>query len=394
MHGRYVVACVAITAILTCGSGDRASAAPLPEGNNGIAARYPGDVAITSDPAVIFADDFESYANASAITTKWDQGYHNLRIATEPGNFYAGAKALEFTVPKQSDEMSNTVIKYVKPTVDTLFLRFYAKFAPGFNVIGSSHNGAGMASSYWDGPGSGPGIPADGYNKFFVSYEFGRFDNSVPNPGQLNVYVYHPDQRDVYGDHFFPTGEVSPCTSCPFDWGPDFVPRPHIVPPLGQWNCYELMVKANTPGKRDARIALWMDGKLVADFQNFRLRETTNLKIDQFDISLHVKSNTLAVAKKWYDNVVAATSYIGPLVSTSTARDAAGVARDARTTNQRDTGAASSGDLAAAGDALAPVRGSDGCSCRCASEPVLAPLALGLLVLLACAHRRSRRGQR
>jgi hypothetical protein len=77
------------------------------------------------------------------------------------------------------------------------------------------------------------------------------------------------------------------------------------------------MVKANTPGLRDGRIALWLDGKLIADFPNLRLRETTALKIDRFAIDLHVKSNTLNVARKWYDNVVAATSYIGPMVSNS-----------------------------------------------------------------------------
>jgi hypothetical protein len=37
------------------------------------------------------------------------------------------------------------------------------------------------------------------------------------------------------------------------------------------------------------------------------------LKIDRFGLSLHVGSNTLAPARKWYDNVVAATRYIGPL---------------------------------------------------------------------------------
>jgi hypothetical protein len=60
---------------------------------------------------------------------------------------------------------------------------------------------------------------------------------------------------------------------------------------------------------------MWLDGKLIADFPNLRLRETAALKIDQFTLDLHVRSNTLGVAKKWYDNVVAATSYIGPMIS-------------------------------------------------------------------------------
>ena len=66
------------------------AAAPLPAGNSGIAARYPSDAGIASDPAVIFADDFESYVSAAALTNKWSETYHsaNTRIATEPANVY------------------------------------------------------------------------------------------------------------------------------------------------------------------------------------------------------------------------------------------------------------------------------------------------------------------
>lgn len=283
----------------------------LPEGNSGIAARYPGDAGIASDPAVLFADDFESYTSAAALTTRWNQAYQTThsRIASESGNFYSGSKALEFTVPKQSSEMANAAIKYVSPTHDVLFLRYYAKFDSGYNVLGSSHNGGTIEAKYCC-----PGVRADGYNKFFVSYEAGRGETSIPNPGKLNIYIYHPDQRDVWGDNFFPTGIVSPFTYQPGNFGSEFIPRPDVVPQLGRWYSYELMVKANTPGKRDGRIAMWLDGKLIADFPNLRLRDTADLKIDKFTIGLHVKSNTLGLAKKWYDNVVAATSYIGPMV--------------------------------------------------------------------------------
>jgi hypothetical protein len=289
-----------------------ASSEPLPEGNSGIAARYPGDVGITSDPAVIFADDFESYASAASLPSRWNEVFHsaNIRIASEQGNFFGGSKALEFTVAKQSGEVSNHAGKYVSPERDVLFLRYYAKFDAGFNVLGSSHNGSTVSARYCC-----PGQRADGYNKFSVSYEAGRWDAGTSNPGSLNIYVYHPDQRDIYGDHFYPTGRILPFDRTPGDFGPEFVARPEVVPVLGRWYCYELMVKANTPGQRDGRIAMWLDGKLIADFPNLRLRETSALKIDRFTIDLHVGSNTLAVAKKWYDNVVAATSYIGPMVS-------------------------------------------------------------------------------
>jgi len=288
------------------------SAAPLPSGNSGIAARYPFDAGIASDPAVIFADDFESYSGAAGLTGKWNEAYHsaNIRIATEASNVFGGGKSLEFTVPQTSNEVSNTVAKVVSPGQDTLFLRYYARFDGGFSVLGSSHNGSTISARYCC-----PGVRADGYNKFLVSYEAWRDNTATANPGRLNAYIYHPEQRDIWGDHFFPTGIVLPFSSVPFNFGPEFVSRPDVTPVLGRWYCYEVMVKANTPGQRDGRIAFWLDGQLLADFPNLRLRETTALTIDRFTIDLHVFRNNLAIARKWYDNVVAATSYIGPMLS-------------------------------------------------------------------------------
>ena len=39
----------------------------------GIAAAYPGDKNIASDPAVIFADDFESYTSPDQAIAKWGE---------------------------------------------------------------------------------------------------------------------------------------------------------------------------------------------------------------------------------------------------------------------------------------------------------------------------------
>jgi hypothetical protein len=290
------------------------NAEPLPEGN-GLAARYPGDLGIESDPAVIFADSFESYTSGTELWGNWSNIFQtaNIRIATESNNVHGGSKALEFTIPVSNQDVANAVQKLVSPELDVLFLRYYAKFNKDFDVLGSSHNGGIISAHYCC-----PGVVADGYNKFLVSYEASRWETSTGNPGLLNAYVYHPDQRSPYGDHFHPTGVITPySTNPPFTFGQEFVARPDITPELGRWYAYELMVKANTPGLRDGRIAMWLDGNLIAEFTNLRLRETTSLKINGFELDLYAGSNTSAVAREWYDNVVAATSYIGPMVSAS-----------------------------------------------------------------------------
>jgi MYXO-CTERM domain-containing protein len=75
------------------------------------------------------------------------------------------------------------------------------------------------------------------------------------------------------------------------------------------------MVQANTPGERDGRIAIWLDGALVGDFHNLRFRDIDSLKIDRFGLAFHIGSNPNGVTRKWYDNLVVAESYIGPLYS-------------------------------------------------------------------------------
>jgi len=288
----------------------------LPEGNNGIAAKHPGDVGIGSDPGVIFADDFESYTQSSELNNRWDAVYQNqyVRIITDAANVNSGSQAVEFELPQQTPELSDGTDKRVSPELDVLYLRYYSKFMPPYDVVGSSHNGSSISAHYFNGNMATPGIPADGTNKFLVNYENWRGEAQTPSPGPLNVYVYHPLQRDIWGDHFFPTGLVMPNTSLAFDFGSSFVSRPDVTPELDRWYCYEYMVQANTPGLKDGRIAFWLDGNLLADFGNLRLRDVASLKIDRFGLSFHIGSNPNGTAKKWFDDVVAATSYIGPRV--------------------------------------------------------------------------------
>ena len=299
-------------AVTTHAADASAAALPaLPEGDHGIAAKHLGDEGIETDPAVIFHDDFES----GDLGKKWDNCFHenNIRIVDEPANVHGGKKALEFTIPKQQDEVSNAVVKKFKSGLDVVFLRYYSKFENDFDQTGSSHNG-GILSALAPGvPDATPGVRADGRNKFIACFEDWRGDATPTSPGELNVYCYHPEQRSEYGDHFLPSGNVMPNTSIPGNFGSQFVARPDIIPQLDRWYCFELMLKANTPGQRDGRIACWVDGKLIADFPNLRLRDVDTLKINSASLNLHIKSNTIRENKKWYDDVVVASSYIGPV---------------------------------------------------------------------------------
>jgi hypothetical protein len=289
--------------------------APLPEGETGIAARYPGDIGIGSDPAVVFAHNFESDSHVGDLRRHWDVVFHDatIKITDDPEIVHRGGKSLELTFPKRAGDVGNGLMKRIEKERDVLFLRYYQKIDKNLDITGagSFHNGGAIAAHYHVNGRSTPGQRADGRNKFLVGYECTVYSEAPP-PGHLTVYVYHPEQRHAYGDIFFPTGVVQPNTSLPGDFGPSFVSRPNNLPELGRWYCYEFMVRANTAGRRDGRIACWVDGKLIAEFPNLRFRDIDTLKIDFLSIGGYINPNKIRTNMLWFDDVVAATSYIGP----------------------------------------------------------------------------------
>ena len=295
------------------------TADPLPEGSSGIAANYPGDKGIEMAPGVLFADDFESCSTIEDLSPKWDvlTNKTHLSIADASGNRPGRGKSLQMTIPQQDIPLATGVAKELAHTQQVLFLRWYQKFEAGWFVpTASVHNGGSIASSYYDKGRATPGVKADGHNKFLVNFEN---ENSTGDaPGYFNVYVYWPEQGSKWGDHFYPSGTVLPKSetrSGEATFGKQFVPRPDFTPETGRWYCYEYMVKANTLGQRDGRIAMWVDGKLIGEFPNLRFRDVATLEIDRFDVGVYIAANTKRSNSKWVDDVVAATSYIGPLAT-------------------------------------------------------------------------------
>jgi hypothetical protein len=305
LRSLLIITCILFGRFLAPVSG---APVPLPQGRTGIAGKYPGDVNIQNHPDVIFTDNFESYTTASQLTTRWDSARKPAytKITMEAGKVYSGMKALQFMLPQSTTEIANAVVKDITPTRDVLFARVYTKFDSTYNVPRSNHNGIRISAKY-----PGPGAAANGTNFFLFTLQNDMWLNA-PAPGYSQLYVYHPEQRSNWGDIWFPDGRILPNTSIPSNFGPYFVPRPNFLPLRNRWYCYELMVKANTAGLRNGRVAFWIDGKLIADFPNLRMRDINSLKLDRVQLSLHA-GTCPRLTRKWYDNLVVAKSYIGPL---------------------------------------------------------------------------------
>ena len=290
--------------------------AGLPEGH-GIAAKYSLDEGIEKDPEVVFADGFEEIEDAIMATDreeqkgkKWDRAWHTLRITREPANVHSGRQAVEVT---HDEPMSHGADRRFAQGFETLHLRYYMKFHrnfPGCHHTGMCIMGAAPGMDV----GKGTGIRPDGQSHFLAGLDALRPDggSETPPPGKMNIYCYHMDQARKWGDLFFPSGEVYPPENAEL-FCEGFVARPDLIAERDRWYCYELMVKVNAPGARDGRVAFWVDGKLAGDFPNLRLRSVETLKANQVILSSY-SSRRDPNKTLWYDDVVVATSYIGPQV--------------------------------------------------------------------------------
>lgn len=259
--------------------GVSASGAPaLPEGATGIADRYPGDRGIEADPAVIVFEDFES-ASMGKLRDGWRP---ELARFISPGHeFFPSRYALEWVFPQRDRAVGAGASHWFRPGFDRIFARVYWWLDPDLNV--PNMHGWGIQAFK-------PGLDASittgrkpvGDDTFcaFLDYPF----------RDLSPYVYHPEQKTQWGDHFSTGFKME----------------------LGRWYCTEMMLKGNTPGKRDGELALWVDGKLIKHWTGLRLRDVAELKVNRVDLEFYIHNNRRRENRSRFDNLVVATSYIGP----------------------------------------------------------------------------------
>ena len=303
----------------------------LPEGY-GLSARYPGDVGIARDPAVLFADDFEA-ASLAQIEKQWagetsNRGGKVMALSADVPPGSRGTHSLQMTATLGQN--SGGHLYTVFPSVDTAFLRFYTKFAPDFPY---EHHfvelgGYNPATPY---PNPRAGTRPAGDERVMVFIDPVGAYGHYPPPGIWSLYTYWAEMK-ISADRNYWGNCVNPLA-------PQQVPR-------GRWQCVELMIKLNSPGARDGELALWIDGKLIEHvrkgvprgpwsgmgfdllrsggdpFEGLALRTARKLKINHLWLEHYIdegaqKQNKLAgpprVNRVWFDHVVVSREYIGPI---------------------------------------------------------------------------------
>jgi len=261
----------------------------------------------TGDPSILFADDFET-----GDMSQWDALKQPVQIDTLDPN--SGRYCVRMEMHRGKDQGGHA-IKWFMPGGDEVYARFYVKFSNDYQY---NHHfvwlSANRSDNKWSSFGKA-GLKPDGtYYSTGMEPWFAWGKN--PSPGEVNLYTYfldmEPDPKmDRYwGNGFFPPGPGRGTAA-----GKD-----RIIPPLGQWQCWEFMIRANTaPDKADGEQAMWVDGKLAGKFTGIRWRTDMDLKVNCLWL-LHYGYDGGDPTKRywkdsqtvWFDDIVVATRYIGP----------------------------------------------------------------------------------
>lgn len=270
----------------------------------GLAAKYPGDAGIASDPAVLFHEDFEK----DQLGKHWDEVKTRGKSATpaveeeRDAGVVRGSRSAKVQLSKAGYE-DVTLVKWLRPGHDELFMRHYVRYGKDYGYHG--HGGSGFKADAGQGAFKGAGKSPDGDKFFWATLEpIGGRNRAGKPPGALIFYAYwwqmKPDGR---GNH----------------WGNWFELRPDQVPTLETWLCVEWRVKVNTPGREDGELDCWIDGVKRGEFRGINWRSAESLKLNQISLSLWLEHDSYersgggTTRTVWYDDVVVATKYIGPI---------------------------------------------------------------------------------
>jgi hypothetical protein len=284
----------------------------------GLAAAYPGDEGIAADPRVLLFENFEKAA-VSELSGRWENVANPGNLSLESQGPVGGAadqRSLRIVARPGAETGGHLYTRL--PPQQRLHLRYYVKYAAGGTF---HHSGAWLGaynpSTAW--PQGGAGQRPVGNERFTVGFE--------PTGGALrwDLYAYwmgmRPDGSGTY-------------------WGNTLLNDPDRRVQPDRWTCIELMIEMNDPvDGRTGTLAAWIDGTRVAHlgpgfpmgawsggaftpgagtqpFEGFQWRADPALATNFVWLQLHTTEDPRG--SLWFDQVVAATEYIGPIA----ARDA------------------------------------------------------------------------
>jgi len=295
-----------------------------------IASRYTNDLRIAENPDVLFADDFESWKNDGIEPgTKHWRIRRNKTSQTNvvPGQIQVGGSkgpgqgVLEIAcwtegsgsqVGGLSLKLGNYNLAHegLGDGYDEIYIRYYIKFDDDYRAV--RNHGANLGgrdvqrnNAAWVGMAGIRDVSTRGY-----------FYSGVQPRGtigsrelEIGFYSYHLDKKGP--------------------WGENYEVQKEIPIHVGKWYCIERHLKLNSvnldqpdPANTDGMEELWIDGQLTIRKTNVRFRRVPHLRITFFSLETYYHGLPKRYShnqpiKVYFDNVVIATKYIGPMHSES-----------------------------------------------------------------------------
>jgi hypothetical protein len=284
--------------------------------DGGIARKYVRDVGIENDPDVVVAEMFEG-PSVSGVVSRWTSADNTAGMALVPDvpAPSGGTRSLLMTSAGGTNS-GGQLYKKLAPGHDQLYLRYYIKYS----ASGTYHHTGGWIGGYHpptDWPQGGAGDRPAGDDRFSIG----------PEPAnasmRFDLYTYWMRMRPS------PAGQY---------WGNTFVQNPRVAARPEAWMCVEVMAKMNTPtSASNGELALWIDGAQVihlregaprgrwnanmffpdstgSSFEGFQWRNVSQLNLNWIWLLYYTTGNPKGfVGRVWFDHVVLARSYIGPI---------------------------------------------------------------------------------
>ena len=327
---------------------------------------------LAKDPAVLYYIDFDDETE----TLKWlaetpNSGTTNGYSWTGHPDHVRGSGALEIQ-HKEGTHAPGGIYPTFAET-DVAYMRWYRKWEAGYDF--TSHKGPGV---YAKNGSTLAGEKPTGYDKYSCRIAFYDKDPTL--------YTYHPEQTGQFGSELGIN-----------------LKDPPVQVEADRWYCFEMMIRANTVGKHDGELKMWVDGELVSHFTGYRFRDTADLKISELSYTAYVGGSWTSKRdqKLWDDQIVVAREYIGPM-SAGSLGGAAGAAGSGGSAggSSGSGGSTATGGLGndagpdAGGTTVTRPRGADsGCECRTGVDrrTSSSTALIGLLALFGIDLRRRRR---
>lgn len=224
---------------------------PPPPTTGTLSERYPGDVGIAADPAVIFHDPYED-TSPSTLSSRYQdvQNSAGVSMVSDKPTKSRGARSVRLTAGGSAE--ATHLFRNFSTGYDEVYLRYYAKYAGAANSWGHSGFwfGGYNPASNWPNPRAGQ--KPTGSDRFSFGLE-------PVSGGLMDLYTYwtkmhsfkaNPGAGDYYGNLL--------------------VVKNNFRLRANEWNCYEVHLKLNPDPStgRDAVLEVWENDQLVRRHDN------------------------------------------------------------------------------------------------------------------------------